>query len=92
MMTFIDLMNRVFWKFLEMFFIVFNDDILVHSRSEDDHMKNLRIESKTLKYHKVFANFNKSTFWLKSLAFLGHIVSRKGIEVYPKKTLLQEFL
>ena len=73
--TFMDLMNRMFWKFLQMFFIVLIADILVHSRIEDDHMNHLRIESKILKYYQVFANLNKSAFLLKSLSFLGHIVS-----------------
>ncbi|KAH0734704.1 hypothetical protein KY285_010411 [Solanum tuberosum] len=61
--TFMDLMNKVFRQYLDLFVIVFINDILIYSRSEGDNMKHLR-----------------------SVAFLGHIVSNVGIEVDPKKT------
>ncbi|KAH0689089.1 hypothetical protein KY289_016447 [Solanum tuberosum] len=41
--TFMDLMNRMFRQYLDMFVIVFIDDILIYSRSEDDHIGHLRI-------------------------------------------------
>ena len=40
--AFMDLMNRVFKPFLDVFVIVFIDDILVYSRSEEDHANHLR--------------------------------------------------
>ena len=41
--TFIDLINRVFRQYLDMFVIVFIDDILVYSHNEEDHVNHLRI-------------------------------------------------
>ncbi|KAH0697960.1 hypothetical protein KY289_015442 [Solanum tuberosum] len=84
--TFMDLMNRFFWQYFDMFVIVFIDDILIYSRSENDHMDHLRIVLQVLKDHQLFTKFSKCEFWLRSVAFLGHIVSSKGTEVDPKKT------
>ena len=69
-----------------MFVIVFIDDILIYSRSEGDHMKHLRIVLQVIKDYHLYAKFSKCEFWLRSINFLGHIVSSKGIEVDPKKT------
>ncbi|KAH0655603.1 hypothetical protein KY285_030485 [Solanum tuberosum] len=84
--AFMDLMNRVFRQYLGMFMIVFIDDILIYSRSENEHTDHLRIVLQVLKDHQLFAKFSKCEFWLRSVAFLGHIVSSKGIEVDLKKT------
>jgi len=81
-----DLMNRVFRQYLDMFVIVFIDDILIYSRSENEHVDHLRIVLQVLKDQQLFAKFSKCEFLLRSIAFLGHIVSSKGIEVDPKKT------
>ncbi|WMV29843.1 hypothetical protein MTR67_023228 [Solanum verrucosum] len=83
--SFMNLMNRVFREYLDSFVIVFIDDISIYSRSEADHMKHLRIVLQVLKDHQLYAKFCKCDFWLRSVAFLGHIVSDKGIEVDPKK-------
>ncbi|KAH0680772.1 hypothetical protein KY284_021857 [Solanum tuberosum] len=83
--AFMDLMNMVFRQFLDSLVIVFIDDILIYLRSEGDHMKHLRIVLQVLIDHQLYAKFSKCEFWLRSVAFLGHIVSGMGIEVDPKK-------
>ena len=57
--AFIDLMNRVFRPFLDRFVIVFIDDILVYSRSEEEHALHLRLVLQTLREHQLFAKFLK---------------------------------
>ena len=47
--AFMDLMNRVFKQYLDMFVIVFIDDILVYSKSNEEHANHLRIILQTLK-------------------------------------------
>lgn len=69
-----------------MFVIVFIDDILVYSRTERDHADHFRIVLQTLRDHELFTKFRKCEFWLRSVAFLGHIVSDDGIRVDPQKT------
>src|SRR5688572_23431403 len=83
---FMDLMNRIFKPFLDLFVVVFIDDILVYSRSKEDHEGHLRIVLQVLRDEKLFAKFNKCEFWLREVAFLGHVVSGDGIKVDPKKT------
>ena len=68
-----------------MFVIVFIDDILIYSRNEEDHASHLRTILQTLKYKELYAKFSKCEFWLKSVAFLGHIVSGDGIKVDTRK-------
>ena len=40
----------------------------------------------TLRHHQLYAKFSKYEFWLDQVAFLGHVVSKDGIQVDPKKT------
>ncbi|KAH0776134.1 hypothetical protein KY290_007545 [Solanum tuberosum] len=80
-----DLMNRVFKPYLDMFVIVFIDGILIYSRNEEDHASHLRIVLQTLKDKELYAKFSKCEFWLESVAFLGHIVSGDGIKVDTQK-------
>ena len=74
--AFMDLMNRVFRPFLDRFIIVFIDDILVYSRSEEEHAMHMRYVLQTLRGHQLFAKFSKCEFWLDHMAFLGHVVSK----------------
>ncbi|KAL5555350.1 hypothetical protein UlMin_037586 [Ulmus minor] len=83
--AFMDLMNRVFKPFLDKFVIVFIDDILVYSRSKEEHEEHLRITLQTLKDHHLFAKFKKCEFWLDKVAFLGHVISKDGVAVDPAK-------
>ncbi|XP_052197296.1 uncharacterized mitochondrial protein AtMg00860-like [Diospyros lotus] len=83
--VFMDLMNRVFYEYLDKFFIVFIDDILVYSRSKEEHEKHLRVVLGILKEKKLFAKFKKCEFWLERVVFLGLIVIAQGIEVDPSK-------
>ncbi|GJT29847.1 putative reverse transcriptase domain-containing protein [Tanacetum coccineum] len=74
--VFMDLMNRIFHEYLDKFVIVFIDDILVYSKSEEEHEQHLRIVLEILRQKKLYAKFSKCEFWLQRVAFLGHIVSQ----------------
>ncbi|GJV76756.1 putative nucleotidyltransferase, ribonuclease H [Tanacetum coccineum] len=80
-----DLMNRIFHEYLDKFVIVFIDDILVYSKSEEEHEQHLRIVLEILRQKKLYAKFSKCEFWLQQVAFLGHIVSADGIIMDPSK-------
>ncbi|WVZ71224.1 hypothetical protein U9M48_019836 [Paspalum notatum var. saurae] len=82
---FMYLMNSVFMNELDKFVVVFIDDILVYSKNEKEHEEHLRIVLSRLREHKLYAKFSKCAFWLKELAFLGHILSAKGVAVDPSK-------
>jgi len=83
--SFMDLMNRVFHQFLDLFVIVFIDDILIYSKSEEDHANHLRIIIQSLKDHKLYAKFSKCKFWFNVISFLGNIMYSDGIKVDPYK-------
>ncbi|CAN4106905.1 unnamed protein product [Withania somnifera] len=83
--AFMDLMHRVFKPYLDLFVIVFIDDILVYSRSKSDHERHLGLILQTLREHRLYAKFSKCDFWLKYVAFLGHVVSKDGVSIDPAK-------
>jgi hypothetical protein len=82
---FMYLMNKVFMEYLDKFVMVFIDDILVYSRSEEEHEEHLRLILQKLWNHKLYAKLSKCEFWLKQVAFLGHVISEGGISVDPSK-------
>jgi hypothetical protein len=63
---FMYLMNKVFMEYLDMFVMVFIDDIVVYSRSEEEH---LCFILKKLQNHRLYAKLSKCEFWLKQAAF-----------------------
>ena len=85
LVVFMELMNRVFKEFLDTFVIVFIDDILVYSKSETDHEEHRRKVLTILRAQQLYVKFSKCEFWLSEVAFLGHVVSSKGIRVDPAK-------
>ncbi|CAH1427775.1 unnamed protein product [Lactuca virosa] len=83
--AFMDLMNRVCKPFLDKSVIVFIDDILIYSRSQEEHGKHLREVLEVLKKEKLYAKFSKCDFWIREVQFLGHVVNQEGIMVDPAK-------
>jgi hypothetical protein len=82
---FMYLMNKVFMEYLDKFVVVFIDDILVYSRSEEEHEEHLHLTLQKLQEHKLYTKLSKCEFWMKQVAFLGHVISKGGISVDPSK-------
>ncbi|WVZ70752.1 hypothetical protein U9M48_019394 [Paspalum notatum var. saurae] len=82
---FMNLMNKVFMEYLDKFVVVFIDDILIYSKTEEEHEEHLRLVLQKLRDHKLYAKLSKCEFWLDRVPFLGHIVSKGGIMVDPSK-------
>ena len=83
--VFMDLMNRVFRPYVDLFVVVFIDGILVYSKDAQEHEQHLKIVPQTLREKKLYAKLSKCDFWLKEVSFLGHIMSAEGIRVDPTK-------
>ena len=82
---FMNLMNKVFMDELDKFVVVFIDDILIYTKSVEEHEQHLRVVLEKLRAHKLYAKFSKCEFWLKKVAFLGHILTTEGVAVDPEK-------
>jgi hypothetical protein len=78
-------MNKVFMEYLDKYVMVFINDILVYSRSEEEHEEHLHLVLQKLRDHRLYAKLSKYEFWLKQVAFLGHIIWKGGISVDPSK-------
>jgi hypothetical protein len=82
---FMYLMNKVFMQCLDKFIIVFIDDILIFSKTMEEHEEHLRLVLEKLLSNQLYAKFSKCEFWLTEVAFLGHIISAGGVSVDPGK-------
>ena len=79
------LMNYIFFEKLDVFVVIFIDDILIFSKTEEEHAEHIRIVLQKLRDHHLYAKFSKCEFWLKEVVFLGHILSENGVAVDPSK-------
>jgi hypothetical protein len=82
---FMYMMNKVFMEYLDKFVVLFIDDILIYSRSEEEHEGHLHLVLQKLRDHKLYAKLSKREFGLKQVAFLGHVISKGGISIDPSK-------
>jgi hypothetical protein len=82
---FMYLMNLVFMNELDKSIVVFINNILIYCKGKDEHANHLRIVLQRLRDHKLYAKFSKCAFWLDSVKFLGHTISKEGISVDPSK-------
>ncbi|GJW28620.1 putative reverse transcriptase domain-containing protein [Tanacetum coccineum] len=72
-------------RYLDKFVIVFIDDILIYSKSKEEHEGHLRLVLELLRREKLYAKFSKCEFWLQEVHFLGHVINQGGIHVDPGK-------
>ena len=64
---------------------VYMDDILVFSKTKEEHLVHVRMVLETLRHHKLFAKASKCQFCRSSVAFLGHVISQDGVGMDPRK-------
>ena len=84
--TFQRLMNSVFHDFIrEGFVVVYLDDLLVYSKSREQHLEHLTRILTRLREEKLYAKLSKCEFFADELRYLGHVVGRDGIKVDPAK-------
>ncbi|GJZ37790.1 putative reverse transcriptase domain-containing protein [Tanacetum coccineum] len=62
--VFMDLMNRVYKPYLDKFVIVFIDDILIYSKTKQEHKEYLKVILELLKKDELYAKFSKCKFWI----------------------------
>jgi hypothetical protein len=82
--AFMEAINRMLHEFLDDFVVVFLDDILIYSKTEDEHEQHLRLVLDALRKNQFYGKLKKCAFWLFEVAFLGHVINQQGIAVDPK--------
>ncbi|KAH9324652.1 hypothetical protein KI387_004830 [Taxus chinensis] len=83
--TFQSLMNTVFRPFLRKIVLVFFDDILIYSKTWEEHLQHVNKVLEVLEKHTLYAKPSKCSFGVQEVEYLGHIVSHEGVKVDPLK-------
>ena len=78
-------MNDIFHPHLRRFILVFFDDILVYSRSWEDHLQHLKQVLRILSEHQLYVKLSKCQFGVLKVGYLGHLISFEGVAVDPTK-------
>jgi hypothetical protein len=82
---FMNMMNKVFMDELDKFMVVFIDNILVYSSTAEEHEQHLRVVLERLRQNQLYDKFSMCEFWLEEVAFLGHVLTAKGVAIDPAK-------
>lgn len=80
-----NLMNNMYQECLKKFVLVFLDDILIYSRTKEEHDQYLRLELRILSHGNLYGKLYKWDFYTTIIQYLGHIISTKGIAIDSKK-------
>ena len=83
--TFMTLMNEILAPFLDDFVVVYLDDILIYSKTQEEHERHLRLVLQVLREHQLYAKASKCEFFKIEVDFLGHIVGANGVRMEPTK-------
>ena len=70
---------------MDKFLVLFIDDILIYSKYEEEHKEHLKNVLQELREHQIFVKFSKCDFFKDKIQYLGHVVTKEGISVDPKK-------
>ena len=83
--TFMRLMNHVLRAYIGKFVVMYFDDILIYSKSFDDHLLHVSSVLDVLRKETLYSNINKCSFCLDRVIFLGYVISANGLEVNMEK-------
>ena len=79
--TFMRLMDDILRPFTNSFVVVYLDDILIFSKSWEEHLHHIRQVLQQLRQQKLCANLEKCTFGMTQVQYLGYIIDEWGVNV-----------
>lgn len=82
--TFTCLMKNVRRNYLHKFLLVFVDDILVYSKTKEEHEDHRKVVLQLLREHKIYTKINKCEFFQTQVHYLGHAISKEGMAIHLK--------
>lgn len=82
-MTFTNMMNRAFKLYVDNFVVVFIDDILTYSKSDEEHRMHIDLALTKLKDQESYTKLSKCKFWLREVKLSGHVISNERVVVNP---------
>lgn len=83
--TFQSSMNHTFKKQLRKFLLVFFDDILIYSRSWEEHLQQMDEVLSILGEQQLYAKMSKCEFGMTEMLYLGHVIGEQGVQVHQEK-------
>jgi hypothetical protein len=79
------MMNQVLAPYLGKFCVVYMDDVLIYSKTADEHLEHIRLVLRELPRHQLHIKLSKCYFGRSSVNFLGHVVEDGQIRMDPDK-------
>lgn len=83
--TFQSMMNNILWPYLDKFAIVYLDDIVIYSKTKEEHLEHVKKVLKALSDHRLYAKPSKCIIGVKSLEFCGHVVGNGVVKPVSSK-------
>jgi hypothetical protein len=83
--TFMRLMNEVLNFFIGKFVIIYLNDILVFSKTEEEHLRHLTLVMRRFQWEKLLINLKKSSFMKTKIIYLGFVISSNELKMDPDK-------
>ena len=83
--SFQNMMNHVLREFIDKFVVVYLDDILIYSKSVEEHREHVRLVLQALRDAKLLVNPEKSEFEKRKVNYLGYVISAGEIRMEEAK-------
>jgi len=80
-------MNEMLKEFIGKFVIVYLDDILIFSKTKQEHLQHVRRVLEKLQQNKLLINLKKCTFLQRELVYLGFVIAENGLKMDPEKVV-----
>ena len=79
------LMNEIFRDIMDLYVVIYLDDILIFSKTREEHEKHIKEVLKRLQDHRLFVKPEKCSFYTKEVEYLGFIIKTDGVQMDPAK-------